>query len=411
MVAAKKRSKAGGEARGGSQRAALRKAIINDPVGRRWAAVALSALLGWKASSVRQKVPGVTPSRLGAWEKALVSGKGLEFKRERVKAAILSPPALAAVQVALTSGGQGKRKQKSLRRAYPALLANATVDKSMEQVRVALKRANWAPQAIKKKLPHTAAIKRARVAFARKEGRIFASNTASTDSKYFQSEHTRGNGSGTVWAPVGSPIHRDSHQGSSIKAHVYGAVTRYGAPPLIAASGTSGGLSKLAQSGPMHPLAGIARSRSVNAQEYRFILDDGNGGGLLDGCDAIFRAANVPRWRLQQDGARPHTVANTPLGRLTRALITSKAALVEPWPARSPDLSPIEHAWSATEEHLHAHETWHDHASFLAALQRSWAAVVTPNYCRRLFGGLRNTYAACIAKGGAEVVGWGARAK
>ena len=92
----------------------------------------------------------------------------------------------------------------------------------------------------------------------------------------------------------------------------------------------------------------------------------------------------------------------------TRAVIEAKAKLVEPWPAHSPDLSPIEKAWFACEQHLWVTEDWHDLTTFKAALHRSWAAVITPAYCSALFGGLRATYEVCIAAGGAEVRGWGA---
>jgi len=149
----------------------------------------------------------------------------------------------------------------------------------------------------------------------------------------------------------------------------------------------------------------------VNAVEYRRLLDDGNGGGMLLECAKLFNDQGIQQWMWQQDGAGAHTVADTDLGRPTRALIRPHAALLEPWPAHSPDLSPIEKAWWVTEQHLWAMETWHDLATFKAALHRSWAAVVTPAYCRRLFGGIRSTYAACVAKGGDEVRSWGRLAK
>ena len=100
-------------------------------------------------------------------------------------------------------------------------------------------------------------------------------------------------------------------------------------------------------------------------------------------------------WRWQQDGAGAHSVAFTDICKPTRALIEAMATLVEPWPSHSPDLSPIEKAWAAVEQHLWATMTWHDLATFKLALHASWVAVVTPAYCLALFGGLKATYSCC----------------
>ena len=132
---------------------------------------------------------------------------------------------------------------------------------------------------------------------------------------------------------------------------------------------------------------------------------------MLNAVDTIFKGQGIQHWKWQQDGARPHSVADTPIGRATRALIQAKATIVEPWPAYSPDLSPIEKAWYACEQHLWACESWHDLHTFRRALHRSWAAVITPVYCQKLFAGVRSTYDACVAAGGREVRGWGAGAK
>ena len=387
----------------------LRSLIAKDRVGRRWAALTLASL-GWSTASIKSKLPGICSKAVKTWATRLKTGRGLEMNK-RSRAPTLSPQALRAVQTDLTSGGSGMRKHKSLRRSYSSLKASGAITKGRESVRRALKRSGWAPQTVDKRLPLTVATKRTRLRFTRAEGRRIASNTSFSDSKRFQATPTRGSNSGLAWAPKGAPLSRATHQSSSVAAHVYGAVTRYGATPLYAATGTSGGLAAVDQAPGGRAAIALAPSRGVTAQEYRFLLDGGAGVGMLPATAAIFRQHQVHNWRWQQDGARAHTVAATPSGRLTRALITSSATLVEPWPAHSPDLSPIEKAWSAVEDHLHVHETWHDHATFLAAIRRSWAAVVTPAYCMKLFGGLRATYAACSAKNGAEVSGWGRRAK
>ena len=141
--------------------------------------------------------------------------------------------------------------------------------------------------------------------------------------------------------------------------------------------------------------------------EYRKLLENADGDGLLQAGDAIFSANSITGWTFQQDGARAHTTGDTAAGRPTRAMIEAHATLLEPWPAHSPDMSPIEKAWAVCEAYLWAEESWHDLISFKAAVRRAWAAAVTPAYCARLFGGLRATYEAVVRAGGAEVRGWG----
>ena len=366
---------------------------------------------GYSLANIRKRVPGVTAKRLAEWEGKLLSNGNLEDSPHPAFQHLIPGAALATVQHSLTHGGQGTKKAQSLRRAYPGLRASGAVVKSIETVRKALIRADWGAQPIKAVLPLTVACKLARFRFTRRHARSIASTTSFSDSKHFCATHKRGSKLGSAWAPNGAPTTIAVGQGSNINAHVYGAVTRYGATPLFAATGSTGGLALCSPGGPgAHVLAG-QRARGVTCPEYRYLLENGHGGGLLHEVDTIFRAHGVLRWRWQQDGARAHSTANTANGRATRALITARAALLEPWPAHSPDLSPIEKAWAATEAHLHAHETWHDHASFLAAIRRAWAAVVTPAYCQKLFAGLRATYSACSSKQGAQVSGWGPTAK
>jgi hypothetical protein len=45
--------------------------------------------------------------------------------------------------------------------------------------------------------------------------------------------------------------------------------------------------------------------------------------------------------------------------------------------------------------------------TFEAALRRSWATVITPAYCRGLFGRIRAQYARVVTCDGLEVRGWG----
>ena len=118
------------------------------------------------------------------------------------------------------------------------------------------------------------------------------------------------------------------------------------------------------------------------------------------------------QWRFMQDRAPGHTILkHTAAGKTTRALIEKYTSLVEDWPAHMADGNPIEKAWSATEHHLWTTEKWSSFSGFKDALKRSWAAVVTPAYCRKLCQGTRGTFNAIVKAGGEEITGWGSRAK
>ena len=67
----------------------------------------------------------------------------------------------------------------------------------------------------------------------------------------------------------------------------------------------------------------------------------------------------------------------------------------------------MEKAWFHVEQDMWANETWNNYTSFKAALERTWARVMTPAYCKKLVGGVRATFKACQANGGREVSGWG----
>lgn len=97
---------------------------------------------------------------------------------------------------------------------------------------------------------------------------------------------------------------------------------------------------------------------------------------------------------LQQDGARPHSAKNT------RAYLARKGVrLLEGWPASSPDLNCIEHAWHLLDVNISRYAP-RTEDELCDAAQKAWDDIPTntlnalvqsfPNKCRRVaaHGGL-----------------------
>ena len=368
---------------------------------------------------VAKQIPGLTRMKLSRWKRSFENtGEFLPQKRKpRVK--VFKKADLTKLKSILSSqdgGSRGQRTHRSLRKSYPRL----TADKSAtpvcrETCRKALKEDGWAYQPVKGIYALRPTDPARRVAFAKREARGIAANTMITDSTKLPGEQTTKSKKRKAWGPMGCPPEEAEVQYSGYGAHLYAGITKYGATKLYVAKGTTGGSTGRPVGRPkkdsipvVAPSDTPVKRNTVDHIEYRRILGSGPKDGLLQDGRNIF-GGNL--WRFQQDGARAHTVADSDKGRPTRALIARFASLVEDWPPRSPDMSPIEKAWFALEHDVWANETWSDLDSFIAALHRSWARVVTPQYCASLFSGMRATYDCVIAKKGQRIRGWGKSAR
>ncbi|GFX83500.1 transposable element Tc1 transposase [Trichonephila clavipes] len=90
----------------------------------------------------------------------------------------------------------------------------------------------------------------------------------------------------------------------------------------------------------------------------------------------------------QQDNARPHTA------RVAQDFLRHFQTL--PWPARSPNLSPVEHVWDQLKRQMPSCHSVHD---LELAVQDLWAHLPQDNI-RCLINSMQDRVAACIAAGG-----------
>ncbi|GFU77596.1 transposable element Tcb2 transposase [Trichonephila clavipes] len=96
----------------------------------------------------------------------------------------------------------------------------------------------------------------------------------------------------------------------------------------------------------------------------------------------------LPGAIFQQDNARPHTA------RVAQDFLRHFQTL--PWPARSPDLSPVEHVWDQVKRQMPSCHSVHD---LELAVQDLWAHLPQDNI-RCLINSMPDRVAPCIAAGG-----------
>ncbi|GFV57081.1 transposable element Tcb2 transposase [Trichonephila clavipes] len=126
----------------------------------------------------------------------------------------------------------------------------------------------------------------------------------------------------------------------------------------------------------------------VFSDESRFVLGQmitvyGCGGALVSGSFLN----GLPGAIFQQDNARPHTA------RVAQDFLRHFQTL--PWPARSPDLSPVEHVWDQLKRQMPSCHSVHD---LELAVQDLWAHLPQDNI-KCLINSMPDCVAACIAAG------------
>lgn len=110
----------------------------------------------------------------------------------------------------------------------------------------------------------------------------------------------------------------------------------------------------------------------INSEVYREVLIN----GLLPYLDENGRDLSF-----QQDNASVHVSA------VMNEFFAQEGLLVMNWPARSPDLNPIENVWGRMKNAV-AKKAPQDEVELVQFVQEAWKKIVTPEYCARLYGSM-----------------------
>jgi hypothetical protein len=138
-----------------------------------------------------------------------------------------------------------------------------------------------------------------------------------------------------------------------------------------------------------HKGTGVSNVYSGRINQYRYI--DTLENCLLSSVDLLYGPDEV--WMFQQDGATAHTALSV------RGWFEDNHVVVLPWPAKSPDLNPIEHIWSWIDARL-VPEKLTNVDQLKAEIERLWLTVPR-EYCMRLIESMPRRVRACYrAKGG-----------
>ncbi|GFV99354.1 transposable element Tc1 transposase [Trichonephila clavipes] len=125
----------------------------------------------------------------------------------------------------------------------------------------------------------------------------------------------------------------------------------------------------------------------VFSDESWFVLGTDDNRVRVWRCPGPF-LNGLPGAIFQQDNARPHTA------RVAQDFLRHFQTL--PWPARSPDLSPVEHVWDQLKRQMPSCHSVHD---LELAVQDLWAHLPQDNI-RCLINSMPDRVTACIAAGG-----------
>lgn len=247
------------------------------------------------------------------------------------------------------------------------LMNTANVNVSSRTVRRRLRESGLASRRPAIRIPLTPAHRRARVAWCRQHitwtRRQWGEILFTDESRFSMSFN---DGRICVWRRPGERFRDATIQ----------EVDRYGGGSIM----VWGGISRHART-PLHVIHG-----TLTAQRYRNEILQPIVQPTLQamGAGAI----------LQDDNARPHR------GRVVQDFLQQQRIIRMDWPARSPDLSPIEHIWDVLGRRVSTnHPQPVDVDQLILFLQQEWQAI-PQNVLTTLVNSMRQRCVECLAANG-----------
>jgi transposase len=296
------------------------------------------------------------------------------------------PRKLNAAQTAELRAAGSQIATGSAARAAAALRDSTGINISKATAHRYLTTEGYAFRIIKpvpKLLPHH---KAARVAFANQHINLDWSRVMFTDSKYFRvTSNSRRVGHYRLTSKA--PTTRDLKK-NPVAVHAYMGVTIFGVTTLKFVTGGSQKNTKFLGKDKKTLLSGMG------AEEYADkVLPIFESEGIR-----LFSSKYRRAWMLQQDGAKVHW---SPPCRV-RAAAAAPGGLLAPWPALSPDLSPIENVWAMMSQDLALRPPCADAAELIRVLEEI-RMNLTADRLRPLFDSMPNRLEDVIELGGATV--------
>lgn len=130
-------------------------------------------------------------------------------------------------------------------------------------------------------------------------------------------------------------------------------------------------------------------SGRLNAYLYEEILEN----GLVPSKDLLFSGDDD--WIYQHDGAPCHTAGSI------KSWIEEKKITTLPWPAKSPDLNPIENIWSWMDHQLSFIEI-KNNDELIEAVERIWLQI-TKEQCATLIESMKRRVSLCYKNNGGHI--------
>lgn len=162
-------------------------------------------------------------------------------------------------------------------------------------------------------------------------------------------------------------------------------------PPLIKPTRNSGGGSLALWGGisSLGKLDLVFTSNHVDSEEYQGILDD----ALIP----FLRRHRTKKLVFMQDNASTHS------SHTTRSWLFEHNVTVLEWPARSPDLNPIENVWGQLAGLVYAHNKQYESIRDLrAAIATAWRQIKLP-YLKSLYSSMNKRVADVIERKGRAI--------